>query len=246
MIMGRRTCHIFLAVLLLGALDATLATAEPLDLANSATRSVFVRFENSPRNQPDALDRGYGPMLPARAQSAGRDLLQVIIAGAVVEEHLFGSERPEPGSFGDFVWLFDARTGDVLDARLEGRLIQTLDWGLVRSTTRAQVRARMSTRERAGFRSPREVLGTRLFRYCEPDRSQEADCNDVRAVRFDRERGYVNAVGVIEVQAALGIEVESFSPLGEAVFYEIETVVGPDSEAVAESASPGPVSARSR
>ena len=241
--MRRCTRHLFLAALIAGVLNATLVAAEPLDLTNAASRAVFVRFENSPRNQPDALDRGYGPMLPARAESAGRDLLQVVIAGAVVEEHLFGSERPEPGSFGDFVWLFDARTGDVLDARLEGRLIQTLDWGLVRSTTRAHVQARMSTRERAGFRAPRDVLGTRLFRYCEPGRASSEDCNGVEAVRFDRERGYVNAVGVIEVQAALGIEVESFSPLGEAVFFELETPLALDSESVAESSTPTPVSA---
>ena len=241
--MRRCTRHGFLAALIAGVCHATLAAGEPLDLTNEASRAVFVRFENSPRNEPDALDRGYGPMLPARAESAGRDLLQVVIAGAVVEEHLFGAERPEPGSFGDFVWLFDARTGDVLDARLEGRLIQTLDWGLVRSTTRAHVQARMSTRELAGFRSPRDVLGTRLFRYCEPERASDEDCNGVEAVRFDRERGYVNAVGVIEVQAALGIEVESFSPLGEAVFFELETPLALDSESVAESTTVAPVSA---
>jgi len=241
MIMRRSVLHILLGVLVAGSFAVTPARAEPLDLQDPTARGVLVRFESSPRSEPAALDRDYGPMLPARVESAGRDLLRLIISGAIVEQYLFNSEQPEPGSFGDFVWLFDSRTGDVLDARLEGQLIQTLDWGLVRSTTRARVRARMSTRERAGFHSPRRVLGTRLFRYCDPGRSAEKHCNDVEAVRFDRDRGYVNAVGVIEVQAALGIEVESFSPLGEAVFFEMDTDLGSEGEAFADSSEPIPL-----
>lgn len=245
MIMRRLARHILFAVFVAGSLDVTSARAEPLDLQNPTARSALVRFENSPRNDPAALDRGYGPMLPARVDSAGRDLLRVTIAGAIVEQYLFGSEQPEPGSFDDFVWLFDARTGDVLDARFEGQLIQTLDWGLVRSTTRARIRARMSTRERAGFQSPRRVLGARLFRYCDPGRAVEGQCNHVEPVRFDPDRGYVNAVGVIEIQAALGIEVESFSPLGEAVFFEMDTNVESE-DAFAESSGPVPVSVTPR
>jgi len=231
--MRRSTLQLTVALLFASLLSAVGARAEPLDLDDPTARSILVRFENSPRNRPDSLDRGYGPMLPARAESVGHGLLQVVIAGELVEQYLFGTAQPEPGSFGDFVWVFEARTGDVLDARFEGHLTQTLDWGLVRSTTRARVQVRMSTRERAGFRPPREVLGTRLFRYCEPTVDVDADCRGVRAVRFDRDRGYVNAVGVIEVEAALGIEVDSFSPLGEAVFLEMSTDLPADVEAVA-------------
>jgi hypothetical protein len=214
---------------------ATTATAEPLRLDDATPRSIIVRFETSPRSRPDQLDRSWGPPLPARIEPAGTDLVRVVIDRQVVERSLFAEDAPEPGSFGDFVWLFDARTGHVLDARLEGRIVQQLDFGLMRSQTRAHVRARMSTRERAGFLPPRRILGNRVFRHCDPARARSDDCHSVAPVPLDRSRGYVNAVGVIEVATPLGIEARTFSPLGEALFLELGTPVVDEAPAVVDA-----------
>ena len=74
---------------------------------------------------------------------------------------------------------------------------------------------------------PRRILGNRVFRYCEPGESLGRRCRGVEAVPFDRERGYVNAVGRIEVQTPVGIEASTFSPLGEAIFLEYEEPYAP-------------------
>ena len=216
-----------ISVVLAAALLAGVATAaaQPLDLDDPTPRAIIVRFEISPRSAPAMLDRRYGPPLPARLESAGADLVRVVIDSSIVEQHVFGEDQPVPGSFGDFVWLFDTRSGHVLDARFEGRIVQLLDWGLVRFTTEARVRARMSTRERAGFEPPRRVLGNRVFRHCDPDNTASSSCRSVEAVRFDPARGYVNAVGVLEAQTPLGVGAETFSPLGEAIFLEVGTPI---------------------
>ena len=198
------------------------ADAEPLDLDDPTPRMILVRFESSSRAEPALLDSQYGPPLPARLHDDGAGLVRIVIEGNLVERYLFGTELARPGSFDDFVWLFDRQSGHVIDARFEGRIVQELDWGLMRSTTEATVRARMSTRERAGFRPPRRILGNRVFRYCDPSVLREKSCRAVEAVPFDRERGYVNAVGVIDVRTPLGIEARTFSPLGEAIFLEVD------------------------
>jgi hypothetical protein len=83
----------------------------------------------------------------------------------------------------------------------------------------------MSTREKAGFLPPRRVLGNRVFRHCDPAAAVDDDCHPVEPVPFDHDRGYVNAVGVIEVETPIGIEARTFSPLGEALFLELGTPV---------------------
>jgi hypothetical protein len=223
--MSPATPQLVASLALVGLLaDAAPLRAEPLRLDDPTPRSVIVQFENSPREVPAQLDASWGPPLPARLESAGADLVRVVVEGPVVEQHLFGDDTPEPGSFGDFVWLFDVRSRHVLDARLEGRLVQQLDWGLVRSTTQANVRARMSTREQAGFLPPRRILGNQLFRHCDPVTAPGLRCRPVGAVPFDPATGYVNAVGVIEVETPLGLEARTFSPLGEALFLELPPV----------------------
>ena len=207
--------------------------AEPMRLDDPTPRPVIVHFENSPRNEPALLDRSYGPPLLARIEPAGADLARVVIDGSSVARHLFGDDAPDPGSFSDFVWLFDVRSGHVLDARLEGSIVQQIDWGFVRSATSAHVRARMSTREQAGFLPARRVLGNWVFRHCDPSEVSGVGCRPVEAVRYDSELGYVNAVGVIEVATPLGIDAQTFSPLGEAIFLELESApVGVESVAV--------------
>jgi len=209
--------------------------AEPMRLDDPTPRSVIVRFENSSRNEPALLDRRYGPPLLGRIEPAGADLVRVVIDGSTVAQHLFWEDDPDPDSFSDFVWLFDVQSGHVLDARLGGSIVKQLDWGLVRSSTRARVSARMSTREQAGFWPALRVLGNSVFRYCDPSKMPGGGCQAVEAVSYDSQLGYVNAVGVIEVVTPLGIEARTFSPLGEALFLELAR----DSEPVQSVAAGG-------
>jgi hypothetical protein len=202
-----------------------------LDLSDRTARDVVVRFERSPRMEPAALDRVYGDALPARLEPGPPGHVYVVIGGQHVAQQLFEGQHTD--GFGDFVWLFDSRTGDVVDARVEGALLQEIDWGLHRSSTRAEVRVRMNTREAAGFRDAQHVLGNLVFRYCDPHDSGWTRCNPVEPVRFDPATGYVNAVGAIEVDTPVGISALSFSPLGEARFFDLEA--GREAVAAAEA-----------
>jgi len=192
----------------------------PLDLDDRTPREIAVRFEVSPRGEPGVLDRIYTDVLPARLEpDRTPGIVRLVIEGAVVEQSLLRARNPKPHSFSDFVWRVDAATGHVLQASLQGTLIETLDWGIARRPIEAHIRVRMSTRESGvGFRAPRYVLGQRLFRHC--DARSERHCTAVRPVPFERRSGYVNAVGVIEVESAFGVGARTFSPLGEAVFLE--------------------------
>jgi hypothetical protein len=142
--------------------------------------------------------------------------VRIVIAGGVVERSLFRDLQPKPGTFSDFIWLFDTASGEVLHARLEGTLIESVDWGLFSTSTEARIRVSMSTARAAGYRPPRHLFGHSIFRFC----VHGAQCRLVPAVPLDPERGYVNAVGAIEVESLIGVSTESFSPLGEAVFSE--------------------------
>ena len=69
---------------------------------------------------------------------------------------------------------------------------------------------------------------------------------EVTAVPFDRERGYVNAVGILRASAGL-IEVHAFSPLGEVEFRErvtepLQTIAseGASGDAICSSGLHGP------
>jgi len=219
---------------------AAILHAEPVDLSNRTSRDIYVRLETSPRSTPAALDLSYGDPIPARLEPGPPGQIFVVIEGRYVAQHLFAGEEAVGNSFGDFVWTFDSATGDVLDASLEGEIVQSIDWGFGTSATRAHLRVRMSTRESAGFREGQRVFGNHVFRHCDPEHAGWSACHEVEAARFDRERGYVNAVGVIEVETMVGIGATSFSPLGEAIFLESDLPAVGAGDAVA---SVGPPSA---
>ncbi|MCA9513255.1 MAG: hypothetical protein KC560_21270 [Myxococcales bacterium] len=206
---------------LAGASAPRAAGAQPLDLRDARARDVAVRFERSPRTDPSTLDASWGDPLPAHLERRADGLVRIAIAGRLVAAHLFEGERARPESFADFVWLLDPATGDVVEAGFDGVIEQEVAWGFATTVTEARVRVRMSTLEPAGFRAPRELFGKRLFRHCDPrvEPGGEA-CRGVAAVPFDASRGYVNAVGTIEVETPIGLGVVSFSPLGEAIFLE--------------------------
>ncbi len=191
--------------------------AEPLDLRDSQPRWVSVRFENSPTELPGQLATQYTAALPAWFEPTGvGSRVRVTIAGAEVEAGRFAAQRLRAGSFSDFVWIFDAVSGDVISARLRGTFIRRLDFGVIGTDVDLPFEAEMTTRTAVGFESGRRTFGQLLFPYCE---GATRGCTLVAPVRYDFRSGYVNAVGSL-VARAVGAAARTFSPLGEALFSE--------------------------
>lgn len=206
-----------LGVLLL-LLPAAGGAAEPLRLADPAPRWVAVRFEISPAAAPGQLDHRYSEPLHAWLEPlADPNRVRVRVPGPSVALRLFGDQNPEPESFSDFVWEFDAASGAVLSAAVSGTVRPELHLGFVRSRTRAEVEVSMTTLEVGGFEPTRRVLGQTVHRFC---RVRSPRCRTVETARLDPETGYVNAVGPLRVRSRWA-ELEQFSPLGEAIFEEL-------------------------
>ena len=197
---------------------AAAAAAEPVDLRERRARPVQVAFEISPPHLPAQLDHHYSERALAWLEPGpGAGEVTIGVSGPDMERVLAAFE-PVPGSFGDFVWIFDAATGHVLSARLVGAFHQHLSLGFLRTTVVADVVARMTTLHGAGFLPPRAQLGHVLFEHCAGD---DAQCNVVAPRAYDPATGYVNAVGSISARSIGGLGAETFSPLGEAVFNEL-------------------------
>lgn len=191
-----------------------------MDLSLREPRWVAVRFEMSPRERPGQTDTVYSPALAAWLEPGeGRGEMRVTVSGDRVEAQLLYDYDPVAGSFSDFVWTFDAGTGAVLSARVDGRLWHRLGWG---TSIQAPIQVLMSSQRVAGFAGPRTLLGHEYRRYC---RSADARCTVVAPRAYDRGTGYVNAVG--EILARSGpFQVRTFSPLGEAIFSELPAEAG--------------------
>lgn len=197
--------------------DAAAHAAEPMDLRDPQPRWISVRFENSPTDQPGQLATHYTAELPAWFEPDGAsNRVRATIAGSAVETGWFQEHRLRAGSFSDFVWIFDASSGDVVSAHLRGTLIRRLDFGVLRSDMDLPFEAEMATRATVGFEPGRRTFGQLLFPFCE---RAERGCTLVAPVRYDSRTGYVNAVGSI-VARAMGAAARTFSPLGEAIFSE--------------------------
>ena len=206
------------------AVPAGAEPVVPLDLTDSRPRWIGVRFESSPPEQPGRLDDRYSPTAWAwlsPGSAAGQ--VRVVLPGEAVERTAMSDSNPKAGTFSDFVWTFDAHTGEVLRAETAGVVQRELDFGLFRKRVDVDIRVRVSTRDAAGFRPMRRVMGETIFDYCAEPGSN--DCRIVPAQPYDAKSGYVNAVGDIEARA-LGITSRAFAPVGEARFFEL-----PESEA---------------
>jgi hypothetical protein len=202
---------------LVGAASAA-AGADPVDLRERRARPVQVSFEVSPPDRPGQLDHRYSERALAWLEPGpGDGEVTIRVAGRDMERVLAAYE-PVPGSFGDFVWIFDAGTGHVVSAQLAGAFLQHLSLGFLRTTVVADVAAQMTTLRSAGFLPPRSQLGHVIFEHCA---EAAADCSMVAPHAYDPATGYVNAVGSITASAIGGFGTQTFSPLGEAVFTEL-------------------------
>jgi hypothetical protein len=194
------------------------AGAAGLDLGDPTPRWIEVAFEVSPRDEPGRLRGRFSKSFKAWLEPGPEvGQIQVTIDRDIVESHLVAQHAPVPGSFSDFVWVFDAESGHVVSARLEGAVVTPMDFGIVRTTAVTRLNVDMTSRTRAGFRRSSRILGNELFPFCsDPDSMR---CQIVPGYALDRDSGYVNAVGAIAARTG-PVEVRSFSPLGEALFRE--------------------------
>jgi hypothetical protein len=198
-------------------LGAAAHAGEPMNLADARPRAVSVRFETSPPEEPGRLASSYTEPLPAWLEPLGPSLIQVTIAGREIERGYLHRRRPLPGSFSDYVWTFDATTGDVIRAQLSGTLVRKLEVGPLIRDIDTPFEVLLSTLGMAGFEAPRSVLGQLVFAHC----ARRGDgCTLVQAQAYDQRSGYVNAVGPL-VGRALGMAMRTFAPMGEAIFSEV-------------------------
>jgi hypothetical protein len=189
----------------------------PMDLRDPRPRAISVRFETSPPERPDQLATTYTDALPAwLAPDEERGRVRVTIEGRDVESGFLYRRRPVPGSFSDYVWIFDAVTGDVVSAQLSGTLVRRLEVGPFGQDVATPFRVELSTLALAGFESPRSVFGQLVFEHCA---RVAPGCTLVAPRRYDPRSGYVNAVGSL-VARAMGMAMQTFSPMGEAIFSE--------------------------
>lgn len=187
-----------------------------MDLDDPRPRAVGVRFENSPSDRPGQLATAYTDEIEGWLEPDGPQRLRVTVPGRSVERGFFYRQRLQPGSFSDFVWIFDRATGDVVSASLRGTLIRSYDLGIMDSEIATPFEAFMTTSVAAGYVPSKRMFGQLVFPHCG---DESAGCTLVPPRRYDRHTGYVNAVGSI-VGRALGFSARTFSALGEAVFSE--------------------------
>lgn len=215
--MDRKAAVVVGCVFALVALAPASAFCEPLDLGDARPRWVSVRFENSPADRPGLLAASYTDPIDAWLEpDADPRQVRVTVAGPAVERGYFHRQRLRPGSFSDYVWIFDRASGEVVSASLTGTFIRRFAVGPLSPEIDTRFEASMTTRKPAGFRAPHEVLGQLVFPHCE----EAVDaCTLIQPVRLDPRTGYVNAVGEI-IGRAFGASASTFSAIGEALFSE--------------------------
>jgi len=194
--------------------------ADPLDLHDARARPVQVVFELSPPEAPGRLDSHYSDPTRAWFEHGPEPGQATVRITSFSMEEVLVRHQPIPGSFSDFVWLFDVHTGHVLSASVTGKFRKEVDWGLFSTHVETDTETRLSTRGRAGYRAPRTRLGHVVFEFC----IDESECTNVPPRPYDFFTGYVNAVGSIHARVVGGVRTTTFSPLGEAILSEIEAV----------------------
>ena len=194
------------------------ALGQALDLTNPRARMISVAFESSDSELPGSLDQTYNtPVQGWFSPGPGPGQARVRIPASQVEG-MISDHKPVPGTFSDFVWIFDAHTGHVESASFAGVVRPTISWGFFETEIETAILTELRTSVSAGFREPEKRFGQRVFRYCE---DASLACHRIQPAPLDPRSGYVNAVGKVHAVALGGIETESFSPMGEAIFREI-------------------------
>ena len=123
---------------LAGLALAGSARSEPMRLGDASPRRVHVEFEVSPSDRPELLDAAYSEPFDGWVEPGDDGTIHVRVAGAQLERGLLRDRNPVPGSFSDYLWVFDTRTGEVLSASFSGTLVHLLRWGF--GTTEIEVR----------------------------------------------------------------------------------------------------------
>jgi hypothetical protein len=211
-------------------------------LGDGTPRWVVVQFENSPSGQPGALDEVYTRPFAAWLEADPQGRIVVRVGAEVLEDDIFVANHPVPGSFSDYVWVFDPQTGEVVSATFSGVFTYAIDWGFATTEIHAHVTAVMGTARQGGFLNPRSVWGRTLNPYC--DDVESSRCTRVESSSYDRERGYVNAVGYITIDSPIS-QMATYSPLGEARFSELSSGI-PATPPVAAVPAGSPVPGASR
>jgi hypothetical protein len=218
-------CLLYAGMALLATtLEPLQALAEPMDLRDPEPRWVQVRFELSPPDRPGQTDTVYSPPFAAWLEPGERlGEVRVTVDGRTVEQHLLPNYEPRPRSFSDFVWIFDVETGHVRSAKVSGAVFRRLRLGPASWKVTARISVEMNTGSDAGFTQPAHLLGQRVHRFCAA--ADSGPCILVPARPYDPITGYVNAVGAIGASSG-PVRFESFSPLGEAIFSELDYALG--------------------
>jgi len=232
------------SVLISALLLSIEAMAEPMDLRDPTPRAIEVAFEVSPQEKPTQTDTVYTQNLMARFEPADvPGQVRITVDRRDVENVLLAGHEAVPDSVSDFVWIFDVQSGEVLSAKFSGRLMQDLDWGLFHSTAETKIELDMETQRVGGVEEPRHWLGQTLYGYC--DDPSKRSCEIVSGRRYDSDSGYVYAVGALQVHFGK-LTLPTFSPLGEAVFVELDarhpgTAVAAALEGMDQSAAAAPL-----
>ena len=156
--MGKRRSKTWLIRVGLGLLVASFspsAGSAPLDLQESTPRWIEVQFEVSPDHAPGQLNSTWSvPRAAYLEPDVDPSLMRIRIPKSEIEAHLrtTGTE-PVPGSFSEFVWTLDARTGHVLAADLTGRVRQHLSFGLIQTSAAVDIRPKQETRQASRYRT---------------------------------------------------------------------------------------------
>jgi hypothetical protein len=196
------------------------ALAAPLDLRDPTPRWIEICFEVSPADAPGQLDAVWsGGRRAYLDQPPGQTTIRIRVPAEEIEAQLRanGSETI-PGSFSDFVWHIDPRTGHVLQAAFSGRIRERISLGFFRASTLVDIRVEMTTIDPAGFRKPKGLFGLKTHFYCTPS-AGHPECIAVESARFNLENGYVNAIGSVHATTTIA-RIRAFSPLGEVQFSE--------------------------
>jgi hypothetical protein len=201
-------------LLVAGAARAT--TFQPMDLTNPEARWVTVRAliassdaTHGRLSQP--VRAWYGPGATPRERV-------VIIPGSEVERVFFADRNAVERSFSDFVWTFDAATGDVISASFSGAVSEPIRIGPIRTSVEVSIAAFFSTRMPGGYEKPHRIAGRDVISYCADVR--QPDCTGVATAVYDPESGWVRANGAV-CATWRSLRTLAYTSLGQARFSEL-------------------------